>query len=507
MAAFSDRSNMKPLCDHSATEMLGLLAKKSVSPVELLDACLSRTATVNHAVNAVVALDPERARAAARAAEAAIQRGDQLGPLHGLPVLIKDTQDTEGLRTTYGSPLFADHVPTADAGSVARLRAAGAIIFGKTNTPEWAAGGNTRNPVYGATGNAFNPKRSAAGSSGGSAVALACGMAPLASGSDTGGSLRNPAAYAGIVGFRPSYGLVPSEKRLFGWSSLSTDGPMARNVADAALMLSAMASDDTRDPLAYTLPGEPVRGRRERWMPVVPAALKNLRVAATEDFGFAPTEAHIRRVFGDRVARLSPLVGDCRFASPDCSGADDAFAVLRAASFLATHGKNFRERPDILGPNVRANVEEGLSYSLQDYSQAAVAQTKIYRAFQQFFEHHDILISPSITLSPRPWTELYPAEIDGKPTRSYFHWLALAYGVTLAGHPALSLPVGVDEAGLPFGLQIVGPRGGDAIVLGVAAALEAAFATDAALCRPVPDLAQLSRAPPLSEAPHFRAWD
>jgi Asp-tRNA(Asn)/Glu-tRNA(Gln) amidotransferase A subunit family amidase len=430
-----------------------------------------------------------------------------LGPLHGLPVLIKDTQDTAGLRTTYGSPLFADHVPTADAGSVARLRSAGAIIFGKTNTPEWAAGGNTRNPVYGATGNAFDPLRSAAGSSGGSAVALACGMAPLASGSDTGGSLRNPAAYAGIVGFRPSYGLVPSEKRLFGWSSLSTDGPMARNVADTALMLSVMASDDTRDPLAYTLPNEPVRGRRDRWTPVVPAALKNLRVAATEDFGFAPTEAHIRRVFGDRVALLSPLVADCRFATPDCSGADEAFAVLRAAMFLATHGKNFRERPDMLGPNVRANVEEGLSYNLQDYSQAAVAQTKIYRSFQQFFEHHDILISPSITVSPRPWTELYPAEIDGKPTRSYFHWLALAYGVTLAGHPALSLPVGVDEAGLPFGLQIVGPRGGDAIVLSVATALEAAFATDAALCRPVPDIGQLSRAPPLSDAPHFRAWD
>jgi amidase len=498
---------MKALPDHSATELLGLLAGKCVSPVELLDACLSRIATVNHAVNAVVALDEDRALAVARAAEAAILRGDQLGPLHGLPVLIKDTQDTAGLRTTYGSPLFADHVPTADAGSVARLRAAGAIIFGKTNTPEWAAGGNTRNPVYGATGNAFDPLRSAAGSSGGSAVALACGLAPLASGSDTGGSLRNPAAYAGIVGFRPSYGLIASERRLFGWSSLSTDGPMARNVADTALMLSVMASDDTRDPLAYTLPGEPVRGRRDRWTPVSPASLKNLRVAATEDFGFAPTEAHIRRVFRDRVARISPLVADCRFATPDCTGADEAFAVLRAAMFLATHGKNFRERPDMLGPNVRANVEEGLAYNLQDYSQAATVQTRIYRAFQQFFERFDVLISPSITLSPRPWTELYPSEIDGKPTRSYFHWLALAYGVTLAGHPALSLPLGLDEAGLPFGLQIVGPRGGDAIVLAVAAALEAAFATDAALCRPVPDLAQLSRAPPLSGAPHFRAWD
>ena len=498
---------MDALCDLSATELRGLLAERAVSPVELLEACLARVEAINPAVNAVVALDEEAARAAARAAEAAILRGDDAGALHGLPVLIKDTQDTAGLRTTYGSPLFADHVPLADAGSVARLRAAGAIILGKTNTPEWAAGANTRNPVHGATGNAFDPSRSAAGSSGGSAVALACGMAPLASGSDTGGSLRNPAAYAGVIGFRPSYGLVPSERRLFGWSGLSTDGPMARTVADTALMLSVMASDDARDPLAYTLPDGPVRGRRERWTPPEPATLKNLRLAVTEDFGFAPTEAHIRRVFRDRVARLSPLFAQCHEASPDCSGADDAFAVLRAASFLATHGKNFRERPQMLGPNVRANVEEGLTYSLQDYARAAVDQTRIYRAFQQFFTEHDILISPTITLSPRPWTELYPAEIDGVPTRSYFHWLALAYAVTLAGHPALSLPLGVDEAGLPFGLQIVGPRGGDAITLGVAAALEAAFATDPVLCRPRPDLAQLSRAPPLSDAPQFRAWD
>jgi amidase len=498
---------MDALCDLSATELSRLLAEKTLSPVELLEACLSRIAAVNPAVNAVVTLDEDRARAAARAAEAAIMSHQEVGPLHGLPVLIKDTQDTANLRTTYGSPLFADHIPAADAGSVARPRAAGAIIFGKTNTPEWAAGANTRNPVHGATGNPFDPARSAAGSSGGSAVALACGMAPLASGSDTGGSLRNPAAYAGVVGFRPSYGLVPSERRLFGWSGLSTDGPMARTVADAALMLSVMASDDGRDPLAYTLPDEPVRGRRERWTPPAAAVLKNLRIAVTEDFGFAPTEAHVRRVFRDRVARISPLFAECRSASPDCSGADDAFAVLRAALFLATHGKTFRERPQLLGPNVRANVEEGLAYSLADYARAAADQTRIYRSFQQFFAEHDVLISPTITLSPRPWTELYPAEIDGQPTRSYFHWLALAYAVTLAGHPALSLPLGLDEAGLPFGLQIVGPRGGDAITLGVAAALEAAFAADPALCRPVPDLEQLSREPPLSDARHFRAWD
>ncbi|MEN3287760.1 MAG: amidase [Bradyrhizobium sp.] len=498
---------MHEICDKTAVELTRLIKDRALSPVELLDACLARIAAVNPAVNAVVTIDEPGACAAARAAETEIMRGEDRGPLHGLPVLIKDTQDTKGMRSTYGSPILADNVPAADQASVSRLRAAGAIIFGKTNTPEWAAGANTRNPVFGATGNPFHPMRSAAGSSGGSAVALACGMAPLASGSDTGGSLRNPAAYSGIVGMRPSSGLVASDKRAHGWSNLSTDGPMARNVADLALMLSVMASDDGRDPLAYTLPREAVRGRPERWSPAAPSQLGKLRVAFTEDFGFAPTEAAIRRVLRKRVAKIAPLVGECREGTPDCSGADESFAVLRAALFLTNHGKNFRERPQMLGPNVRANVEEGLGYSLDDYARAATAQTRIYRAFQSFFESCDVLISPAITVSPRPWSELYPAEIDGVPTKSYFHWLALAYAVTLAGHPALSLPLGLDDQGMPFGLQIVGPRGGDALVLSVAAALEAAFAGDPELCRPVPDLARLAAAPPLSSAPGFRAWD
>ncbi len=332
---------MEP-CDQGAVELLSSMAERAISPLELMDSCLARIRSVNPAVNAVVTLDEEGALAKAKQAEAAIMRGETLPPLHGLPVLIKDTQDTAGLRTTYGSPLFAQHVPTADQGSVARLRAAGAIIFGKTNTPEWAAGGNTRNPVHGATGNPFDPMKSAAGSSGGSAVALACGMTPLASGSDTGGSLRNPAGFSGIVGMRPSYGLVASEKRLQGWSSLSTDGPMARNVADTALMLSVMASDDARDPLAYTLPGELIRGRAERWRSPRPAELSKLRVAFTEDFGFAPTEQAIRRTFRKRVTRIAPLVAETFAGAPDCEGADDTFAVLRAALFLATHGKTYR---------------------------------------------------------------------------------------------------------------------------------------------------------------------
>lgn len=490
-------------CDLTAIEARRLIGTRRLSPVELLESCLARIAAVNPAVNAMVAMDTERAQVSARAAEAAVMAGGPLGPLHGLPIGIKDLEETEGLRTTWGSPIFADHIPTRDEAMVANLRNAGAIVVGKTNTPEFGAGANTRNLVYGATGNPFDPTRSAAGSSGGSAVALACGMVPIASGSDTGGSLRNPAAFNGIVGFRPSPGVVPAERRGHGWSALPVLGPMARNAADCALLLSAMADDDALDPLAYTLPGQAVR----RGMPPLRGIdLATLRVAATPDFGFAPTERHVREVFASRVAALAPMFGRVAEASPDCAGTDEAFEVLRAAGFIASHAEKVRTRPQDVGPNVRANVEEGLRYSLADYARAASEQTRIYRLWQGFFRDHDIILTPAITISPRPWAELYPAEIDGQATRTYFHWLAMAYAVTLVGHPAISLPLGLDRAGMPFGLQIVGPRGGDALVLAVAAAIEAAVAGDATLRRPLPDIAALAAAAPIAAMPNFRSW-
>ncbi|MCS6892769.1 MAG: amidase family protein, partial [Rhodovarius sp.] len=446
------------------------------------------------------------AMAAARAADAATMRGEALGPLHGLPIGIKDLEATKGLRTTWGSPLFADHIPDQDEGMVRRLREAGAIVLCKTNVPEFGLGANTRNLVYGATGNAFDPAYNAAGSSGGSAVALATGMLPLATGSDTGGSLRNPAAFNGIVGFRPSPGLVPSERRGHGWNPLSVLGPMARDVGDVALLLSAMASDDAADPLAYSFPGLAMRGRPELFHPAPPADLASLRLAFTEDFGLAPTESVIRRAFRRVVAALAPLFAAAEEAHPDVSGGDRAFEVLRAGAVLAAHYEKTRKTPELCGPNLHANVEEGLRYSLLDYAEAHSAQTRIYRNFQAFFARFDVLVSPAITCSPRPWQELYPAEIDGQPVRTYFHWLALAYYVTLTGHPALSLPVGRDERGFPFGLQIVGPRGGDAVVLRVAAAIEAAFQGDAEFGRPLPDLAALAKAAPISTLPQFKSW-
>ncbi len=489
-------------CDLTAVAARRLIGAKALSARELMESCIARTLAVDHAVNAMVARDFERALASAAAADEAVARGDALGPLHGLPLGVKDLEETAGLRTTFGSPIFRDHVPDADLGAVARAKAAGAIVIGKTNTPEWGAGANTRNAVYGATGNPFDPTKSAAGSSGGSAVALACGMAPICTGSDTGGSLRNPAAFCGVVGLRPTPGLVPNEKRAFGWNPLSVLGPMGRTVADAALLLSAMASDDPRDPLATTIHGQTVR-RPDDFFPPPAVDLSTLRVAITPDFGFAPTERHIAEVLAEKTALFRGVFARADDGSPDCAGADETFAVLRSLHYLTTHLENVRARPQDVGPNVTTNVHEGLAYSAVDVARAMAGQAAIYRRWQAFFEDYDLILAPSITVSPRPWTELYPAEIDGRPTRSYFHWLALAYAATLPGHPALSLPVGRDWNGMPFGLQIVGPRGGDALVLAAAAALERLLADIPGAARPVPDIAGLMAAPPIAQAPGF----
>src|SRR5580704_8779567 len=320
---------MSEPCELTAVAARRLIGAKRLAPSELLESCIARIEAVDHAVNAMVARDFDRARTTAKAADAAVARGDTLPPLHGLPIGIKDLQETGGLRTTHGSPIFRDHIPAADERLVAAVRAAGAIVVGKTNTPEFGAGANTRNAVYGATGNPFDPALSAAGSSGGSAVALATGMAPICSGSDTGGSLRNPAAFSGIVGFRPTPGLVPSEKRGFGWSNLSVAGPMARTVPDLCLLLASMVSDDARDPLATTVHGHVVR-RPEDFAVPARVDLSRLRVAFTPDFGFAPTERLIADAFAEKTELFRHVFARAADATPDCAGADEAFEVLRA---------------------------------------------------------------------------------------------------------------------------------------------------------------------------------
>jgi Asp-tRNA(Asn)/Glu-tRNA(Gln) amidotransferase A subunit family amidase len=493
-------------CDLTAVAARRLIGAKRLAPSELLASCIARIEAVDHAVNAIPARDFDRAREAAQRADAAVVRGEDLPALHGLPIGIKDLQETKGLVTTRGSVIYKHYVPVEDEAIVAAVRRAGAIVIGKTNTPEFGAGANTRNAVYGVTGNPFNPEQSAAGSSGGSAVALATGMVPICTGSDTGGSLRNPAAFSGIVGFRPSPGLVPSNKRPIGWSNLPVLGPMARTVADTCLLLGAIASDDVRDPLAYSVHERSIRHAAE-FYPPASIDLSRLRVALTPDFGFAPTERHIASVFAEKCRLFQDVFARAEVATPDCSGTDEAFEILRSLAFLATQADNVRDRPGDVGPNVRANVAEGQRYSAGDVARALTLQTAIYRRWQTFFERYDVIVSPAITISPRSWRELYPAEIDDKPTRTYFHWLALAYAVTLPGHPAISLPVGLDRNGMPFGLQIVGPRGGDALVLAVANALETLLDGDVRTARPVPDLAKLRAAPAICEADGFFGFD
>jgi amidase len=497
---------MSDPCDLPAVKARRLIGTKQLSPSELLESCIDRIETVDHAVNAMVARDFDRARATAKAADTAIARGDALPPLFGLPIGIKDLEPTEGLRTTFGSPLFRDNVPANDGRLVAAIRTAGANVIGKTNTPEFGAGANTRNAVYGATGNPFDPAKSCAGSSGGSAVALATGMVSICQGSDTGGSLRNPAAFCGVVGFRPTPGLVPTERRPHGWSGLPVVGPMGRTVADTALLLSGMIGDDAGDPLATTIHGRTVRQPGD-FYPLPPIDLSRLRVALTPDFGFAPTEKHIASVFAEKTNLFRHVFARADDATPDCSGTNEAFEVLRALGVLAAHLEKVRKTPDLVGPNVRANVEEGLGYGPEDIARAFSTQTTLYHRWQSFFSQYDVILTPSITISPRSWRELYPAEIDGTPTRTYFHWLAMAYAVTVVGHPALSLPVGLDRNGMPFGLQIVGPRGGDALVLRVAAELEALLAADPRTARPVPNIAALKTAPPISAAAGFIGFD
>ena len=477
---------MSDICDLSTVELRRLIGTKAISPVELLKSCKQRISDVNPTLNAVVATIWPRAEKEAKAAEAAVRRGDELGVLHGLPLGVKDAENAEGLPTTMGSPIFAKNMAKEDAAMVTACRKAGAIVVGKTNIPEFGAGANTNNPVYGPTGNPFDPKRICGGSSGGSAVALATSMLPLCTGSDTGGSLRIPAAFCGVVGFRGSPGIVPSERRALGWTPLSVVGAMGRSVADAGLMLSAMAVFDSRDPFSRPIDGEQFRLLR-------PVDLSRLRVAFTEDYGFCPVDNRIRKTFRERVKRFAPAFKSCVEATPDMTGADESFEVLRAVSFLPSFKEHYEKRRHVLGPNIIANYEEGLRYTAADVGRAHTQQTVIFRKAQAFYKDFDLVLSPTVAVPPFPWTQLYADKINGKGTRTYFHWLALTYAMTLTGHPSISIPCGLEPTGTPFGLMITGPHAADRFTLEAAHALEQHFAGDEVLRRPMPDIRKLSR--------------
>ena len=474
--------------DLTALDARRLIGARALSPVELVDACIARIDRVDGAVNAMVVRADERARAEAREAEAAVMRGDALGPLHGLPVAIKDIQDTEGIRTTYGSATFEHHVPVADAGIVARIRRAGGIVIGKTNVPEFSIGANTVNRLFGATGNPFDVARTCGGSSGGSAVAIATGMAPLATGSDHGGSLRIPACYSGVVGYRATPGVVPNERRTIAQTNYSVQGPMARTVADAALLLSVIAqrsSATRRDPMAFPLDAAALADPQ-------PTDLSRLRVAVTADLGGVLVSKAIRRTFEDRVTRLAKFVGRCDWHPIDLRAAPDVDWHVRQDLFVAQYAREAPNWDADFNPNVRATYESALATPMEDIARARLTQMELYQTFAAIFDEYDLVICPGVGISPFEWRHLNPPDVDGVPVTNYMAWLALTSSLTVVGHPVVALPCGLDATGTPFGIQLVGAMYGDRELLRAAHAFEAAFAVDAVLTRPRPDVERLA---------------
>lgn len=473
-------------CDLTATDARRLIGRRQLSPAELVDSCIEQIEAINPAVNAVVTKAYDRAREEAKAAEAKVKQGDALPPLHGLPVGIKDLDATEGIRTTYGSMLYKDHVPDHDDQVVGAIRRAGGIILCKTNTPEFGAGGNTNNALHGPTRNPFDLARTCGGSSGGSAVVLATNMVPIAQGSDTGGSLRLPATFNGVVAHRPSGGVVPTDRRDLALTFYQTVGPMARTVADASLLLYAMAERSSIDPMAFPLD-------REQFLTMADVDLSKLRVAVTSDLGAAPTSTMVRETFKERVAEFGSVFKSCEWRDPPFAGVLDVFWKLRGVYMLARHYERFDRYGPELNPNVRSNFIAASKMDLKDVAIAHKEQLRIYERFQAFFADIDVLICPGVTVVPFPFDNLYPTEIDGHPMENYVHWAGLTSALTVVGHPVTAIPCGSDPTGTPFGIQIVGPNFQDRTTLGVAHALEQLFKSKPSLQRPVPNFGALAQ--------------
>ncbi|MEP1612745.1 MAG: amidase [Roseobacter sp.] len=457
---------MRQLNTQSAVALRRMIGNRQISPVDVVTDCIAAVEDRNPSVNAVVTTTFEDAAAAAKKAEAEVMAGNELGPLHGLPVLIKDLADTAGVRTTYGSKYFATHVPHTDAVVVEKLKAAGAIVIGKTNTPEFGAGANTSNKVFGATGNPFNTSLTSGGSSGGSAAALACDMAPLATGSDLGGSLRIPASFCSVVGMRPSPGVVPSKSHVSGFSPLWSDGPMARSVEDLALMLSAISGFDQHDPLST--PASDVNF--DNFYNVTDLA--KVKIGFSTDLGVAAIEDDVRAVFDARKPLLSRYVGDSCELDIDMSAATDVFTILRAESIYAAYGDLVREQGEELSQNVVNNVLDAQRYSLMETAAANAAHTRLFRSFQTIFDKIDVLICPATAVSPFPVKENHPSQINGRALDGYFAWYAITWVLSLVGCPIVTIPCGLDHKGMPFGVQLVGRRHTDLALTRIASAFE-----------------------------------
>jgi len=451
-----------------ATALSRALAARRLSAVDVMTSCLAQIDRVNPAVNAICTLrDRDQLLAEARAADEQLAKGERAGPLHGFPHAVKDLVPTAGIRTTYGSSIYKDFVPAEDALLVRRLKAAGAIIIGKTNTPEFGAGSQTFNAVFGATRNPYDLAKTCGGSSGGAAVAVACGMTPLADGSDHGGSLRNPPSFCNVVGFRPSIGRVPAWPKAQPWTSMSVEGPIGRTVADVALLLSVIAGPDPRSPVALDDPGSLFLGPLRR-------DFKGVRIAWSRNLGGYPVEPVVtqvcdaaRPVFSD----LGCLVED---AEPDVSGADEIFQVLRAWSFAQERSGDLARHRDLMKETVVWNIEQGLKLSGLDVSRAEAARAELCARVAAFMERYEFLVLPVSQVAPFPIEVEWVRAINGVHMHTYIDWMATCFVVTLTGLPAMAVPCGFTPDGLPIGLQIVGRRHRDLDVLKLAYAFEQA---------------------------------
>ena len=469
VGAFGSPSSAPPandeLCYSSAVDLAARLRKGDVSARDVMSAHLERIARVNPQVNAIVTLAPDRALAdATRADEARAQRRP-LGPLHGLPVAHKDLVDTAGIRTTRGSPFYRDHVPTQDALIVTRIHAAGALTIGKTNTPEFGAGSQTFNTLFGATRNPYDVSRTCGGSSGGAAVALACGLVPIADGSDTGGSLRNPAAFCNVVGLRPSPGRVPSESG--SWSPLSVSGPMARSVADVALFLSAIAGPDSRSPHSIQEDGSRFRAPLDR-------SFKGVRVGWWRDLGGIPFEPEIRRVIDANRRVFEELGCSVEESEPDFTGVDQAFKVLRYAANYAQYAPLVRERPEWVKDTIKFEVDQAERLTGADVGRALARQAQAYEQSRQFFGKYQYFVLPVTQVAPFDVDSPYPTAIAGAAMGDYLDWMRSCWYISFMSNPAMSVPAGFTSTGLPVGLQIVGRHRDEWSVLQIAHAFEQA---------------------------------
>ena len=445
---------------------MGAVRRGDLSAREVVAAHLARIEAVNGHVNAIVSLRPEQALADADAADRRGSGGGALGPLHGLPIAIKDLEDTAGIRTTYGSRLFADHVPEADTLLVSRLRAAGAIIVGKTNTPEMGAGSHTFNEVFGTTRNPWAPRRSAGGSSGGAAAALAAGMLPIADGSDYGGSIRNPASFNNVVGLRPTPGLVPDPDEGDAWEVGLVAGPMARTVGDLALMLTAIAGPDVRSPLSH---GDPAAFAGE-----LRADLDGLRVAWCPDVGGLPIEPAVQAVLTGARERLAALGAHVEDVALDLRGADDAFETLRALGFARRLGPQLDQLRGIVKHTIIWNTEQGLALDGTTVARALGTRGDVFRMVAALLEHFDVIAAPAAQVAPFDAELEYPAEVSGVEMPHYLGWMRACSRITVSAHPVVAVPAGFTPDELPVGLQFVGRYGGDRRLLEIGAAWEAA---------------------------------